>query len=419
MASVDGIESNWGASASRSTPSCKVVPLGLGVLGAVGVVACGGLSLVALGIALLLAAGGGVGAYWLGREMGRQRDGFASRLSDCEALSESAMAADHGLGEVCHKVLPIWGRQLETTRGMTEQGITTLAERFAAIEARLEDALSAEAGHHATAEGESDVGMAAMMAAVAQFTESNRRLHDELSSVVALLRSAAGAKAVMFERLQHLVGFTEELNQMAEDVAGIASQTDLLALNAAIEAARAGDMGRGFAVVADEVRTLSSRSGEVGRGIQKRVVEVNEAIEAARGASEDAASKDTQAERDAEKILDQAMARYAAVGDGLSRSAELMRGESSGLKEEISEILVALQFQDRVSQILTQMERDLGRLDEHVGRHIEHQDGGRPPEPINADAWLAEMRLNYVTEEQRRDHDGGRGGAAADEITFF
>lgn len=56
-----------------------------------------------------------------------------------------------------------------------------------------------------------------------------------------------------------------DLQDMAADIAGIASQTNLLALNAAIEAARSGEMGRGFAVVAKEVRMRSNRSAEAGR----------------------------------------------------------------------------------------------------------------------------------------------------------
>jgi methyl-accepting chemotaxis protein len=70
----------------------------------------------------------------------------------------------------------------------------------------------------------------------------------------------------------------QKINNLAETILQIASQTNLLALNAAIEAARAGEAGKGFAVVADEVRNLAEQSATTVGDIQSVVSEVNNAV---------------------------------------------------------------------------------------------------------------------------------------------
>ena len=71
----------------------------------------------------------------------------------------------------------------------------------------------------------------------------------------------------------------EKINDMANAIMDIASQTSLLALNASIEAARAGEGGRGFAVVAEEIGKLAGQSSETVSGISGIVKDVHNAVD--------------------------------------------------------------------------------------------------------------------------------------------
>lgn len=59
-----------------------------------------------------------------------------------------------------------------------------------------------------------------------------------------------------------------QIDEMANQILEITSQTNLLSLNASIEAARAGESGRGFSVVAGEIGNLANSSSQTATEIQ-------------------------------------------------------------------------------------------------------------------------------------------------------
>jgi methyl-accepting chemotaxis protein len=316
-----------------------------------------------------------------------------------------------GLDTLCQRVLPIWSSQVEMARVHTEESIADLAQRFDALSKRLDAAVIASQntveGDHESQEG------------IVELLEHSQR---ELGIIIQALGSSLEEKKKLLYSIEELSGFTEQLRKMAWEVSSIASQTNLLALNAAIQAARAGEAGHGFSVVADEVRKLSRSSGDVGRKITETIEAVNEAIEDTLSISRKFARQDKQTLGNAEQTIASVLSRFNKAASGLSYSEELLRTENKAINHEIANVFVALQFQDRVSQILTLVGDDLDKLEQHLSEFNSEQHGAGESRAVNVEQWLDELALTYTMEEQLAAHDGVKAEIKAHQqtsITFF
>lgn len=95
---------------------------------------------------------------------------------------------------------------------------------------------------------------------------SNMQLlaNDSLSKTQIQIGENQRAIEEALDNLQSLM----RIDEMANQILDITSQTNLLSLNDSIEAARAGDAGKGFAVVAGEIGNLANSSSETATEIQ-------------------------------------------------------------------------------------------------------------------------------------------------------
>jgi methyl-accepting chemotaxis protein len=305
---------------------------------------------------------------------------------------------------ICIEVLPVWAQQIEAARSHTEDAITQLTQRFAELAGRI----------HLSVEGSQDGSGQEL---VALLSSSQR----ELNGIVTGLREALSSKEVLQREITLLSDFTGQLQAMAKDVADVAKQTNLLALNAAIEAARAGEAGRGFAVVADEVRKLSTLSGNTGQKISETVETVNSAILRTLEASEQYARQDAQTLATSGEVIEHVITQFNASASSLVQQSNNLREQSEAVGAEIADVLVALQFQDRVSQMLSHIRNDLNKLEQQLIVRRDQAANGHAVAPIDTKAWLNDLAKTYTMAEQLAVHHGKSPAAstAPSDITFF
>ena len=327
----------------------------------------------------------------------------AEMLAQQSALEESHIDKDW-VHDLARKIIPVWVNQTETVRDQTEAAINGISDQFAIIVSDMNDTINVVSGESTG----DDVGM------VVQSSEV------QLSVVLSVLQEAASAKTEMLENIQSLSGYMEELDKMAEEVGNLANQTNLLALNAAIEAARAGESGRGFAVVADEVRNLSIQSGETGKRINDGVGQVRDSISSVVTVASDSVQRDEVALENSREVIGNVMSKLNSVLSNLSKNEDILKAKTSEVQHEISGVLVNLQFQDRVSQIITAVITNQLEFKNEVDTFLELIESGKEPNAIDVDLWVEKMKEHYTTEEQHRNHHGDESAAVEEEeITFF
>ncbi|MDR7275845.1 methyl-accepting chemotaxis protein [Catenuloplanes atrovinosus] len=343
-----------------------------------------------LWVLLGLAVGGGAG-YGLGRRRSTAPPPAATR-DDPHLRSVSRLAGT---------LAPVWSAQLTSSRSQMETAVGTLTERFAEIVENLDTVLESSTGALDDGQG-------------GTFDRSRERL----GGVVGTLDEALSSKRETVAELRTLLAFNDELRQMSGEVTAIAAQTNLLALNASIEAARIGRAGAAFGVVADEVRQLADRSAGTSERMAEKVGRVESTIRTLLNHAEQTAEREDEAVAGANAEVQAVLDDLQGVVAGFRDSSASLERAAVGIRGDISESLVNLQFQDRVCQVLEHLQASIDRLPAVVEEAGERSRTDAPP--IDPEAILGEMEATYTMAEEVQAHRSKSGARVADsEITFF
>jgi methyl-accepting chemotaxis protein len=362
-------------------------------------------------LALFVLTGAG---FFIGLILFSQQQKTMNSLNDFWKKDENSKLDDTNayateLERLCIEVIPIINRQVSASRSHTEQEIIKLSTQFSSMTETINVLLGQSNGDQ---------------------TENKEYLIDRLisdsqatlHSVISNLTSLNEAEQTMIIEIRQLSVHTDKLDTMAQEVRNVADQINLVALNAAIEAARAGEHGRGFAVVADEIRNLASSSSSTGSHISDTVTAINAAMETTLKSAELSNTKDEHSINSSEESIENVLSSIKQTMTSFKDDETHLIKGGENIRTEIYSVLTALQFQDRVSQMLEHVEENLLGLQNTVEQGKNNADKYRHTSMINVEQILKTMELSYTMPEELNNHTDSNSvntNDSAEELTFF
>lgn len=314
-------------------------------------------------------------AAWRLGDSGRQPAALALAASPA---ASSAVAATGVQPELLQAVLPVWRNHVQLARTQTQDAIDRLTQRFVGIHQRLGGVMSPTRG------GANGEVLQVIQTAASQLGGIAEALEQLLSTRDGLLR-----------KIEALGQHNDEIRQLAQQVELIAGRTGVTDLFSDQES----------------WTELAARSAEAGRQIIGKTKNVQQQIQTALSSASQLDSDATRMMDDSRVVIDSVIGGFRESALKLSDTVEQLEEESREVDQEVCEILVNLQFQDRISQILDHVQQDMLKL---VG--LIEQAKALPDRAV----WLSELEQTYTTQEQRQIHAGRQADKTMQsQVDFF
>ncbi|MFT6733953.1 MAG: methyl-accepting chemotaxis protein [Polaribacter sp.] len=309
------------------------------------------------------------------------------------------------------EVIPIVSKQINTSKQHTEHEVCSLTDKFSIMAKKIGVLLDNQK------QNDDEAAISLLLEGVEAI----------LKGVVGGLGKLNSADQGITSEVELLSKHTIKLESMANEVREVADNINLLSLNAAIEAARAGDNGRGFAVVADEVRKLAGTSANTGVKIKKTVEEIDRAMKLALNLAKSTADIGSETIKNSAGFIDKVLVDIKATVNSFKENSQTLTKSSEQIQDEVYHVISALQFQDRVSQMLDHAEHNLDDLNQVLlsNKDITHTE--RSADLIKKNEILNNMKLRYTMPVELVNHQASTSGetniteqeSTGEVLTFF
>lgn len=259
----------------------------------------------------------------------------------------AGQSAEEELFHVASCALKTMGGYLPGTAELIEQKTRALSEEFQ----KLADAAGQQAEHigevvevvHSVhVEGrEMDLGEALGIIRTS--------LQNSIRNILEVSKLAVSMAEQFHTALENL----KQIQSFVQTIRKITRQTRLLALNANIEAAAAGEAGKGFRVVADEVKELSHEISELAARMETLITLVSNDVTKSYDTLCSVAAVDMTENIYIQEKVELIMQAIISQNQRFQLVMERAVKDSRNSAKVISEMIVGMQFQDYVSQTLS------------------------------------------------------------------
>lgn len=220
---------------------------------------------------------------------------------------------------------------------------------------------------------------------VAELIAASRKTLEDL---VEQIRRGSEVSFLAIQRMNAVDRSSRDIVKALAEAERIAFVNKLLALNAKIEAVHVGELGISFAVVADEIAQQAEHANEVTGRILALMTELSHTAGIAARDLQEMASVSHETLEVSRSEVEAALTKLTHTHKEMQQSIDSSVAQGEAVAEEVTRAVMALQFQDRVSQRVGHVVKALATMREAVAA---------PLAAIQAETpWIGEERRKQV-----------------------